>query len=120
MAGVDGASFYGDPDPFRDDVPANLRLADIRTAEVAEVMSPLIHCIRPTESLAVAAARMTARRVHRLVVVDAAARVVGILSATDLLRAVPGVVAALDEEQREVPLGRGRKSPAPRERRVTT
>jgi CBS-domain-containing membrane protein len=91
--GVDGASYYdvqtlqlrpGDPS-------GKLRLSDIRSATVAEVMSPVVHCICPDQSIALAAARMITRRVHRLVVVDGEGRVVGSISPMDLLRAMPGV-----------------------------
>ena len=58
-------------------------------------MSPLIHCIGPEKTLAEAAARMVREHIHRLVVVDESYAVVGILSATDLLRAVPGVDAQM-------------------------
>ena len=53
---------------------------------------------RPT--LAVAASKMIEKRIHRLVVVDDRLHVVGLVSAIDLLRAVPGVEDLLSPEFR--------------------
>ena len=78
-----------------------LRLSDIRTATVAEVMSPLVYCICPDQSIALAAARMIARQIHRLVVVDVTGKVLGTVSASDLIRALPGVEEALEEADLE-------------------
>lgn len=101
-SGVDTASFYKDtsPPPAEVNEPA-MRVADIRTERVSEIMSPLIHCICENQSIQLAAARMLVRHVHRLVVVDDDGRVLGILSATDLLRAVPGVEDLFDEARDE-------------------
>jgi len=98
MEGVDGATVYQGSDPRP---PRGLRFADIRTARVEEVMSPVVHCICPDQSVTLAAARMIDRKVHRLVVVDENAQVLGILSAADLLRAIPEVEAALEKVKDE-------------------
>ena len=98
--GVDTASFYQDSDLHEVDDPT-IRLTDIRTARVSELMSPIIHCVCENQSIQLAAARMLVRHVHRLVVVDEEGRVLGILSATDLLRAVPGVDDLLNEARDE-------------------
>jgi len=92
-SGVDGVAFY---DTSRlqvddEDSMAGLRLTDIQTASVEEVMSPLVHCIRADLPIAVAASAMVRKRIHRLVVVDEALRVQGVISALDILRAIPGV-----------------------------
>jgi len=92
-SGVDGGAFY---DTSRLHVSnensiAGLRLTDIQTASVEEVMSPLVHCIRADLPISVAAATMIRQRIHRLVVVDETLRVKGVISALDVLRAVPGV-----------------------------
>ena len=68
-----------------------LELGDAQTAPVKEVMSERVHCIEPDRSAAVAAAKMVEQRIHRLVVVDESGRVLGIISALDILRAMPGV-----------------------------
>jgi CBS domain-containing protein len=73
------------------DEPWRLRTADIRTARVDEVMTPLVHAIGPEQSAAEAAARMLRHRIHRLIVVDEDLKVLGIVSAMDLLRVCPGV-----------------------------
>jgi CBS-domain-containing membrane protein len=91
-AGVDGTPPY---DSGVEDPPSGLRVADVRSARVDEVMSPVVHCICPDQTLALAAARMIDRQVHRLIVVDQDGRVLGVLSATDLLHALPGVDEAL-------------------------
>jgi CBS domain-containing protein len=77
-----------------EDEPWPLRPADIRTARVEEVMTPLVHAIGPEQSAADAAARMLRHRIHRLIVVDDELRVLGIVSAMDLLRVCPGVETA--------------------------
>jgi CBS domain-containing protein len=51
----------------------------------------VIHAIGPDQPVAEAARRMIRERIHRLVVVDGNFRVVGMLSALDLLRALDGV-----------------------------
>lgn len=91
-AGIDGAPFYDrELDRTALHEHGRLRVSDIRTASVAEVMSPVIHAIGPDKPVAEAARRMIRERIHRLVVVDEGFRVVGILSALDLLRALDGV-----------------------------
>lgn len=87
--GVDGAAFH-DTQVCAEGTRA-LRVSDIRTARVDEVMSPLVHVIGPERTIAEAAGRMIRERIHRLVVVDPDFRVVGMLSAVDLLNVVPGV-----------------------------
>jgi CBS domain-containing protein len=91
--GVDGAAFYDNTrlHVTDDDSLAGLQLTDIQTAPVGDVMSPMVHCIRPDRPIAVAASTMVQHRIHRLVVVDEALRVQGVISALDILRAIPGV-----------------------------
>jgi CBS domain-containing protein len=89
--GVDGSSFYQGPEIPRDDAVRDLRVSDIRTAKVSEVMTPLVHAIQEESTAGEAAERMVRHRIHRLVVVDPALRVKGILSAMDLLRLLPGI-----------------------------
>ncbi len=93
QSGVDGVPFYDRPGGawIEGERRPMIQVNDIRTARISELMSPLIHCIRPERDIAEAAARMVRERIHRLVVVDPDYAVLGILSATDLLRAVPGV-----------------------------
>ncbi len=88
-SGHDGLGFY-EPVDLKAGELRRLSLADIRTARVVEVMTPLVHAIRPEESASEAAARMIRHRIHRLVVVDGALHVLGIISAMDLLKLVPG------------------------------
>ncbi len=90
---IDGASFYQAPEMPDPEGVRNLRISDIRTATVGEVMTPLVHAIRETASAAEAAERMLRHRIHRLIVVDEQLHVCGIVSAMDLLRLLPGVVA---------------------------
>ena len=99
-SGVDGVAFY---DTSRlqvddEDSMAGLRLTDIQTAPVEEVMSPLVHCIRADMPIAVAASAMVGQRIHRLVVVDETFRVQGVISALDILRAIPGVDELVESE----------------------
>lgn len=98
FSGVDSSTYYraNNPMPSKEEY-GDLRLTDIRSATVAEVMSPVVYCICPDQSISLAAARMIARQIHRLVVVDASGRVLGSVSAIDLVRALPGVDEALEE-----------------------
>jgi CBS domain-containing protein len=77
---------------------AGVQLTDIQTASVEEVMSPLVHCIRADLPIAVAASTMVRQRIHRLVVVDDALRVQGVISALDILQAIPGVEELVQPE----------------------
>jgi len=96
--GVDGASFYGDPDLLIPGIDhRTIKVDDIRTARVEEVMSPLVYCIGPDRPLAEAAAMMIRKWIHRLVVVDEQHHVLGIISAIDLLHSFPGAKEALQD-----------------------
>lgn len=97
--GVDGASYYeAQTLQFRPEDPsAKLHLSDIRSATVEEVMSPVVHCICPEQSIGLAAARMITRKIHRLVVVNAEGRVLGTISPMDLLCALPGVAEEMSD-----------------------
>ena len=97
--GVDGASYYEAPilQSRPEDPSANVHLSDIRSATVAEVMSPVVHCICPGQSIGLAAARMITRQIHRLVVVNDEGRVLGTISPMDLLCALPGVAEAMSD-----------------------
>jgi CBS domain-containing protein len=99
-SGVDGSAFY-DTSQLRvtDEASmAGLRLTDIQTAAVEEVMSPLVHCIRADLPIAVAASTMVRQRIHRLIVVNETLRVEGVISALDVLRAIPGVEELVQTE----------------------
>jgi CBS domain-containing protein len=89
--GIDGSGFYTAPEMPDPEGARHLRVSDIRTARVAEVMTPLVHAIRATSTAAEAATRMIRHRIHRLVVVDENLRVLGVISAMDLLRLLPGM-----------------------------
>jgi len=99
-AGVDGAAFYDNSRPhiIDEDAMAGLHLTDIKTAPVEDVMSPMVHCIRADRPIAVAASTMVEERIHRLVVVDETLRVQGVISALDILRAIPGVQELIQPE----------------------
>lgn len=94
QTGHDGGGFYEPPDLRGADRIRGLSIADIRTAAVREVMTPLVHAVRPENTVAEAAARMIRHKIHRLVVVNAELHVLGILSAMDLLKLVPGAAEA--------------------------
>ena len=102
FSGVDSSGYYQAQSkmPPREEY-GELRLTDIRSATVSEVMSPVVYCICPDQSIELAAARMIARQIHRLVVVDVTGKVLGTVSAIDLIRALPGVDEALEEADLE-------------------
>jgi CBS domain-containing protein len=99
-SGVDGAAFYDTSRLQANDETSTtgLRLTDIQTASVEEVMSPLVHCIRADLPIAEAASTMVRQRIHRLVVVDESLQVQGVISALDILRAIPGVEELVQPE----------------------
>lgn len=99
--GVDGLPFHAEIHGAK--ATRGLHLSDIRTARVAEIMSPLIHVIGPESSVQEAASRLTRERIHRLIVVDADFRVLGVLSALDVLAALPGVEPPLAALSRASP-----------------
>jgi CBS domain-containing protein len=95
--GVDGAAFYDTSrlQMANDGLAAELQLTDIQTALIEEVMSPMVHCVYADRPITAAAATMIEQRIHRLVVVDETLRVKGVISALDILYAVPGVEDSL-------------------------
>ncbi|MBW2579331.1 MAG: CBS domain-containing protein [Deltaproteobacteria bacterium] len=58
----------------------------------------MVHCIGADRPIAVAAATMVEERIHRLVVVDETLRVQGVISALDILHAIPGVEELIQPE----------------------
>lgn len=64
---------------------------------VRDIMTPFAHAVRPDTLVSTAAALMIKRRIHRLMVVDRDLAPVGIVTAFDLLRTVPGVNDRLAE-----------------------
>jgi len=76
------------PAPGQTSTPApNLVAAKRATVQLADVMSPAVHVIGPDDSVQEAAARMRTERIGCLPVIRGA-RLVGIVTATDLLRIV--------------------------------
>jgi CBS domain-containing protein len=82
QSGHDGAALMCDPQegwhgPFYK-----------RAATVGEIMTPAIVAVPRRATLAQVAARMTARRVHRVFVLDKTGALVGVVSSLDILRAL--------------------------------
>ena len=100
-AGVDGASFYGESGVLLDkERTGNLHISDIRSATVKEIMSPLVYCVAEDRPVVEAAATMIRNWIHRLIVVDDDLRVLGVISAIDLLHCIPGASEMLREVSR--------------------
>ncbi|MBP7146793.1 MAG: CBS domain-containing protein [Acidobacteria bacterium] len=93
--GVDYASGVYEKADLRATGGRSLRINDIRSARVREVMTPVVHAILPGDTAQEAARRMIRHRIHRLVVVDSQLHVLGIVSAIDLLPLI-GERPALD------------------------
>ena len=75
-------------DQFSEDLAdANQRSSRLGRSKVAEVMTADVMTVTLEDTILVAAREMLRSRVHRLVVVDAQQRVIGILSTMDLLEA---------------------------------
>ncbi|MBK7583942.1 MAG: CBS domain-containing protein [Myxococcales bacterium] len=80
----------GEPEVFRDGIRAGLdrgmHVVGNDEATVKDVMTPLAFTVAEGTSIARAAALMALEGVHRVPVASAAGKVVGILSALDILR----------------------------------
>jgi predicted transcriptional regulator len=59
---------------------------DLASATVAEIMTPLAFFLPETATLADAIERMASQNVHRLVVIDRAERVTGVVTTLDVVR----------------------------------
>jgi CBS domain-containing protein len=89
------------------------QIEDVNTASVEEVMTPVVHAVAATASIESVARLMTRRHIHR-VIVRRGRKVVGIISALDLLRVIGKLSAAA-----RAPRPRARRSPpAPVRRRA--
>lgn len=62
--------------------------AGVGHAKVEDVMTPAIFAVRATDSVEEAARRMVDTGAHRLIVVDAAGHLAGIVTTMDVLRAM--------------------------------
>jgi CBS domain-containing protein len=82
------------------------QIEDVNTASVEEVMTPVVHAVSATASIESVARLMTRRHIHR-VIVRRGRKVVGIISALDLLRVIAGHPAAARAKP-----ARARRSPA--------
>ena len=65
------------------------QIEDVNTATVEEVMTPVVHAVSANASIESVARLMTRRHIHR-VIVRHGRKVVGIISALDLLRVIAG------------------------------
>ena len=65
------------------------QIEDVNTATVEEVMTPVVHSVTPATSVDAVARMMTKRHIHRVIVREGR-KVVGIISALDILRVVGG------------------------------
>jgi CBS domain-containing protein len=68
-------------------LPRGFQVQDTNTGTVADVMSPVAHTVTPTASVESVARLMRRKHVHR-VIVTKTGKVVGIISALDLLAAL--------------------------------
>lgn len=67
-------------------------------APVASLMSEDVYAVRPSDSALVAARVMVAQDIHRVIVVDEAGTLFGVLTALDALRAITEGLAAEEIE----------------------
>jgi CBS domain-containing protein len=65
------------------------QIEDVNTATVEEVMTPVVHAVPAGASIEAVARLMTRRHIHR-VIVRRGRKVVGIISALDVLRVIAG------------------------------
>jgi CBS domain-containing protein len=85
-------------------VPAGFQFEDFNSGCVADVMTPVVHSVTESASLASVARLMTREHIHR-VIVRKGRSVVGIISALDLLRVdgVPSGAAKKKKTTRHAP-----------------
>jgi CBS domain-containing protein len=65
-----------------------LHVERIDSTRVGDIMTPVVFCVAPDDSVAKAAAQMVGLKVHRLFVVDTDGILVGVVSAMDVLRLI--------------------------------
>ncbi len=70
-------------------IAKGFQIEDVNTATVEEVMTPVVHAVLPTTPVTTIAKMMTQRHIHRLIV-RRGMKVVGIISALDVLRVFGG------------------------------
>jgi CBS domain-containing protein len=68
-------------------LPKGFQILDTRTAKVADVMTPVIYSVKESAPIEDVARLMREKRVHRIIV-ERARRVVGLISALDLIAAL--------------------------------
>jgi CBS domain-containing protein len=72
-------------------IAKGFQIEDVNTATVEEVMTPVVHAVLPSTPVEAIAKLMTQRHIHR-VIVRQEMKVVGIISALDVLRVFGGHV----------------------------
>ena len=70
-------------------IAKGFQIEDVNTATVEEVMTPVVHSVTPQTGVDAVARLMTRRHIHRVIVREGR-KVVGIISALDILRVVGG------------------------------
>ena len=74
-------------------ISKGFQIEDVNTATVEEVMTPVVHAVLASTPVAAIAKLMTQRHIHR-VIVRRDMKVVGIISAIDVLKVFGGVSPA--------------------------
>ena len=67
-------------------VPAGFQFEDFNSGSVSDVMTPVVHSVKESATIESVARMMTRKHIHR-VVVQKGRKVVGVISALDVLRA---------------------------------
>lgn len=78
------SDFYGTARIEGRYLPRGFQIEDVNTAKVADVMTPIVHSVKPSTPVEVVARLMRRKHVHR-VIVEKKGKVVGIISALDVL-----------------------------------
>lgn len=86
-------------------VGRGFQVEDLNTGRVEDVMTPVVHSVGESADMGTIARMMTRKHIHR-VIVRRAKRVVGIISALDLLRFVAGDGRAATRAKRPKPRAR--------------
>ena len=91
---VRGSHFYETPRMEGRKIPAGFQIEEIRSVPVSDLMTPVVHSVSERAGLQTIINLMTRKHIHR-VVVTRGRKVVGIISALDLLAAVRKSLGAL-------------------------
>jgi CBS domain-containing protein len=106
-----GSDFYRSAQIERAFEGAGYQIEDYDIGLVGEVMTPVVHTASPETPVIDLARLMAEKRVHRMIVIEGE-KVVGLVSAMDLLQVIAGAPARAESPTAKRPATSARRSPA--------